>query len=337
MPVFAIIITAVAGLFVLAVAVVAVIYFFVFRSLKVTPRFFMTFDDLEKKYSFRVSPAYIQIGKKRIKGYFSGDPSAKKLVVISHGIQSDSSSYAVEAKWFSEHGFYVFSYDNFGCGGSDGKHSGGLVSSALTLDKILSRLEEDYPGREIVLYGHSWGGYAVLSSFALGSHGVKRVVSVCPYNKPARVSIDVGRKIFGFFTPVLYPAVCVNLFFQYGKKGFLTAADGINSAPEDVKFMVIQAERDDMVGFSSSSLYRDRGDIARSENVRFIIKDRGHNSCMLSPEAAEAEEAFERGGLKNVKSFRDFYARFSRADREKYSVPDEELMEEIARFFSSET
>lgn len=329
-----IIIAAAAGIFILSVAVVALIYFFVFKKLSVTPRFFLTFGELEKR-GFSVSPVYIKIGKKKIRGYFSGDPASKKLVVISHGIQSDSSSYALEAEWFATHGFYVFSYDNFGCGESDGRHSGGLVSSAVTLDKILSRLEEDYPAYEIVLYGHSWGGYAVLSLFSFSSHGVKRVVSVCPYNKPSRVSIDCGRKIFGAFTPLLYPAVCVNLFLQFGKKGFLTAADGINSAPEDTRFIVVQAERDDIVGFSSSSLYLEKSEINRPDMVEFIIRDRGHNSCMLTSEAAEAEEGFERDNLKKIKSVKEFFSRFASAEREKYSFLDERLMIKIARFFDS--
>lgn len=328
-----IIAAAACGVFVLSVAVVALIYFFVFKNVGVTPRFFLTFGDLEKR-GFSVSPVYIKIGKKKIRGYFSGDPSSKKLVVISHGIQSDSSSYAVEAEWFAKNGFYVFSYDNFGCGESDGRHSGGLVSSAVTLDKILSVLEENYKGYEIVLYGHSWGGYAVSAAFALGSHSVKRAVSVCPYNKPARVSIDCGRKIFGAFTPMLYPAVCVNLFFQFGRKGFLTAADGINSSPEDARFLVIQAERDDIVGFKTSSLYSDKSEIKNPEKAEFIIKDRGHNSCMLTGEAAEAEEKFERERLKKIRSVKDFASRFERAEREKYSILDEEFMQKIAAFFN---
>lgn len=323
------------ALFLFSVVLVAIIFFCVFNHWGFTPRFFFTFDDLKERENFEIKPVYLKIGRKKIRGYFSGDPKSKKLVVISHGIQSDSSSYASEAKYFAEHGFYVFSYDNFACGESDGFHSGGLITSAKTLDKILSRLEEDYPEYEIVLYGHSWGGYAVLASFALNSHGVKRVVSVCPYNRADKVSMDVGKKIFGVLNPLLYPAVCVNLFLKYGKKGFLKASDGINSASNDVEFWVIQAKKDDIVGFSTSSLYSDRQRIKNPDKVKFTLKDRGHNSCLLTKEAAEAEEKFEREEFKRVRGVKDLALRFSRADRERFSVLDEELMSEICDFFRS--
>ena len=74
-----------------------------------------------------------------------------------------------ETMHFVDSGYSVLTYDATGTGASGGSGTRGLAQSALDLDAALTRAEqEDLP---ILLFGHSWGGYAAAAVLG-GSHDV---------------------------------------------------------------------------------------------------------------------------------------------------------------------
>ena len=73
-------------------------------------------------------------GDETLTGYIYGKDNTKGLVVVSHGLGSDSEGYIGETKYFVDNGFMVFAYDNTGSGASTGDSCVGLVQSVIDLD-----------------------------------------------------------------------------------------------------------------------------------------------------------------------------------------------------------
>ena len=90
--------------------------------------------------------------------------NSKGTLCIIHGLGEHQERYAHVAKFYSEHGFNVFTYDQRGHGKSEGKrgHSPGLE---FNLDD-LGRVIETIPKNRLFLYGHSFGG-SVVANFLL--------------------------------------------------------------------------------------------------------------------------------------------------------------------------
>lgn len=94
-------------------------------------------------------------------------PEAKSRAVICliHGFQEHSSRYAHVAKYLTENGFTLLTFDLRGHGKSEGRR-GHIPSYEALLDDI-SILEKEaqqrFPGKKIFLYGHSLGGNLALN------------------------------------------------------------------------------------------------------------------------------------------------------------------------------
>ena len=97
-------------------------------------------------------------GSAQLTGWLYPAEDAAALVVIAHGLGADAEVYLPETMHFVDEGYSVLTYDATGTGASGGSGTRGLAQSALDLDAALTRAEqEDLP---ILLFGHSWGGYA---------------------------------------------------------------------------------------------------------------------------------------------------------------------------------
>lgn len=88
----------------------------------------------------------------------------KGTICIIHGLGEHQGRYAHVAKFYSDNGFQVYSYDQRGHGKSEGKrgHTPGLESNLDDLERIIKTL----PQHHLFLYGHSFGGN-VLVNFLL--------------------------------------------------------------------------------------------------------------------------------------------------------------------------
>mgnify|MGYP003385273109 CR=1 FL=1 len=88
----------------------------------------------------------------------------KGTICIIHGLGEHQGRYAHVAKFYSDNGFQVYSYDQRGHGKSEGKrgHSPGLDYNLDDLERVIKTL----PQHHLFLYGHSFGGN-VLVNFLL--------------------------------------------------------------------------------------------------------------------------------------------------------------------------
>ena len=96
----------------------------------------------------------------KIAGYRWDLDDPKKVICIVHGIGEYGGRYDRVAETFREAGYAVYAMDLRGHGISLGKrgHCAPRRDVLEDIDALLSRAREDYPGKDIILYGHSMGG-----------------------------------------------------------------------------------------------------------------------------------------------------------------------------------
>lgn len=104
----------------------------------------------------------------------------KGLIVLAHGFRCGGHiSYMPEIAYLTENGYKVFAYDATACDESEGKAVGALFQGPVDLDYALKFIEgnDTLKDLKLMLYGHSWGGYLVMTVLNY-SHNVQGVVEV---------------------------------------------------------------------------------------------------------------------------------------------------------------
>lgn len=134
--------------------------------------------------------------------YFSPESSAKAVIALVHGMGEHFQRYEQWATRFVENGFAFIAFDHIGHGKSGGKR--GHVSSYNLLlesvDQLLGKASEFFPGLPVILYGHSMGGNVVLS-FAIKkpNANIAGVISSSPWIKlafdPPAIQVSLGRLV----------------------------------------------------------------------------------------------------------------------------------------------
>lgn len=221
-------------------------------------------------------------GKETLTGYIYGkDNTSQGLVVVSHGLGSESEGYIIETKYFVDHGFMVFAYDNTGSGVSTGDSCIGLAQSAVDLDSALTYVESNpvFDGLPICLYGHSWGGYATTAVLNY-DHDITAVASLAGYNDCMEEMAYVGKNLVGPFVYAEYPFIWLVLRTTFGDRMNDTAADGINRAV-DTKVMIVQGDKDNFVGYDGPCIYNNRAKITNPETKFVLLEGREHSDLMM--------------------------------------------------------
>ncbi len=91
------------------------------------------------------------------------DPKA--VIALVHGFGEHSMRYDAMAKYYNERGYAMVGYDRRGHGQSSGPrgHTPDYEALLKEIDILIDTSKERYPGKPIVLYGHSMGGNLVLN------------------------------------------------------------------------------------------------------------------------------------------------------------------------------
>lgn len=304
------------------------------------PRFsgYIRYDDVDG-YDRRV--VKFKSGSNALAGYIYGEGNDKGLVVIAHGLGGGAENYLAETQYFVDNGWRVFSFDCTGSHGSEGKGTVGIPQSALDLNAALSYIEADGTLNDlpVMLYGHSWGGYAVAAVLNYG-HNIAAAVSIAGFNAPMEILFEQGKKMMGAAAYVEYPFLWAYQTVLFGRAAQLTAVDGINSS--DTAVMIIHGEKDEGISYDGASIMAHRSEIA---NPNVVYKTctaenrNGHSSLFRSDAAAqyikEKNQVYQElydlyNGHIPDDALADYYAN---VDRALVSELDIDFMSEINRFF----
>lgn len=107
----------------------------------------------------------------KIEGYSWHVKNPKKVVLIIHGIGEYGGRFDRVAGYLNEAEFAVLSMDLRGHGNSLGKkgHCAPRKSVLEDIDALVDFARDKYPGKEIIIYGHSMGGNITLDYRCRGS------------------------------------------------------------------------------------------------------------------------------------------------------------------------
>lgn len=211
---------------------------------------------------------------------------------------------------------------------NEGESTMGPSQSLLDLEAALTYIQEDQRlnNLPVMLYGHSWGGYAVTSILDSG-FDIAAVASIAGFNSPMELLNEQSASLLGVFSPIAYPFlwICQNILF--GNTTWVTAASGINST--DTPVMIIHGVKDEAIAYDGASIIAHRDEII---NPNVIYKTNsaknhdGHNNLF------ESDAASEYTKTKNME-YKEIY------DRYDGEIPDDikaEYYESVDRFRTSE-
>ncbi len=117
---------------------------------------------------------------------FSNQLKSKKgVIVVTHGMGEHALRYSEMAQYFTEAGFAVVAFDIRGHGSSEGKrgHTPSYDILMDDIDRVFDKVNSDYPGVPVVLFGHSMGGNLILNFLLRRKRKVAGAIVTGPYLK----------------------------------------------------------------------------------------------------------------------------------------------------------
>ena len=194
---------------------------------------------------------------KKIKGYiyYLEKKEYKGLVILSHGLFGTHIQYLKDIYLLASNGYKVLAYDQYGCGISEGKYQeylahGIYLCEVVINDVIKRKLNED---KEIILYGHSWGGYSICGALELFPNISKAIVRSAPV-APRVAGKDMIKKVNKFFYYFFFIGYEIAFLLLIPSRYRLKATIGPKKN-KNTKILFIQSKTDDMVIYNHSLAY----------------------------------------------------------------------------------
>lgn len=338
----------IAGIVVAGILVVSLIVFLVVKKIidgifkrieRPNYSSLVQFKDVKKDYPAELLK--FKSGANMLQGYLLGKENTKGLVVVVHGLGGGAEGYLSESLYFAKQGYQVFSYDNTGYHLSEGKNSVGLPQAVEDLDAALTFIEQEerFADLPVYLFGHSWGGYAVTAVLNL-SHKITAVASVSGFNNPNKMIREWAKRIMGkgYFT--VCPFMVLHQRLSFGKKLDIMGVDGINKA--GIPVLLAHGSKDTTVRIDGAALISCKEEITNPK-VQYLLwekeKQNGHLDVLYAVDATEYGRQVSKAWAelqkltKNKVAEEDKAEFFANVDKTRSSAGNEELMEQIVRFF----
>ena len=245
--------------------------------------------------------------------------------------------------FFVDHGWRVFAYDNTGSCGSEGKTTRGISQPLLDLRAALNYAGQNDALRGLpwVLFGHSWGGYAVTAVLNDG-YDIKGAVSIAGYSTPKEALYDFAEGRTGIFGVIGFPFFWGYHNLLFGGQANVSAIDGINRS--GIPVMLVHGTADKTLRYNKSGIISHRALITNPQAV-YITRDsegqNGHSDLVYSKRAVAYANSKTEEWLLLEKQYynkipadvaRDFYAG---VDRARTSELDANLFNAIQFFYES--
>ncbi len=274
-------------------------------------------------------------------GRVFGTENTKGLVVFCHGLGGGTELYIAEICGLVDRGWQVLGVDFRGHMTSPDV-SRGIPQSQIDLDNILTWVEgqDRFEGMDVVLFGHSWGGYAVTSVLNY-DHDVKAVVAVSglsdAYGFISRQMVDM----LGAFGKIEGIYGSIYQFLKFGRAAGRTSVKGINNV--EIPVMIVQGSHDTTVT-GVDQIYAHQDEITNP----YVIYDlrtgagTGTHNYVLRSEAAyeyinevdaelEALEAAHGGSL----TYEEEVAFYATVDDDRISEIDMAFWDNVSAFYDS--
>lgn len=264
--------------------------------------------------------------KETLRGFVYKDKSVTKfkaVIVIAHGIGFGHFYLLNLVSYFAKNGYIVFCYDQASSGMSSGKKIDCMSRASLDIDYALRFKENDdeLKNYDTYLFGHSWGGFTVLSALNL-KHKIKKVISVAGFNSEIDLATEATPKIkpFRFI-------IRLRNFIHYGRYAFFDAYKGIIKSPAKIRYY--QGDKDLTI---SPKLGLEFFKKYEKDNFEVItLKDKGHTPFINDESQKLQQEVLVDLGLLGGKEVDVSYF----VDFRKLSLPDNDVYQSFLEFFDN--
>lgn len=111
----------------------------------------------------------------------------KYVIAVIHGMGEHIGRYRNMAQYWTSKNAAVIGHDHIGHGKSEGKrgHIFSIKELLSGVEDLVSRINQQFPGLPIILYGHSMGGNVALNYLLRKPFSVKGAIITAPYLKLA--------------------------------------------------------------------------------------------------------------------------------------------------------
>lgn len=265
----------------------------------------------------------------------------KALVIVSHGIGCNMDGYLNRTAWFVKHGYDVFTFDMTGTCLSQGKGLRSLMQSKVDLHNAIEfvKTRKEFEGMPILVYGHSWSGYAAANMLNYGHNELTAVASLSGFNDTWDITRHHSSRYVGSLAVMLKPWSKLLERIMYGKDAKGDGVSGVNAYGGPV---LIAHSVDDPTVPIESSVYVHRDEIVNRNAEYMLYPGKGHTlSRSIAAEARINSDYDEKSqdqvpyDPKGVNIFQynvDEHYRYS--DKAVVFDTDEEFMNLVDDFFT---
>ncbi len=215
------------------------------------------------------------------------------LIILAPGFNSGADDYVWQIKSLLEYGWSVFAFDATGSFRSQGESAVGYSQILLDLEKTVEYVENNnrFGYNELVLFGHSRGGYAACCSLK-DKKDIAAVISVSGVNSAMEGVIGSSEKYVGPLAYGNYGGLWLYQTYLFGKD-----IVGLNAYEEieksDVPTLIIHGKNDEDVKLEDYSINAYRDKITR-KNVEYIVCSKkgqdGHTDLLFNSRGTANEE-----------------------------------------------
>lgn len=227
-------------------------------------------------------------GNNELSGYYFEGEGDDALIVFATGFHASVASYLPQIEYLQELGYGVFAFDPTGSCTSEGDSHIGFSKQIEDVDVTLQYIENNnnFGYNDIVLMGHSRGGYAICC-VDKSDYDIAAVVTVSGVNSAMEGVIGSSEKYVGALA--------------YGNYGFLWlyqtmlfGADTVNLSASDeiirsgVPTLVVHGQEDESYPCDKYSImsYKEKiGDCAEF----VLVEGDGHTDLLYDGEGANGE------------------------------------------------
>ena len=204
--------------------------------------------------------------------------SPKALIVMVHGLGWNMEHYFPQAEYMARAGYSIILFDGVGIGRSSGAQLRGMPQHVLDVSAVLDYVEStpDLAALPLMLYGHSWGGYAANSVSCKKRYPLCAIASVSAYIEPVGTMTAALRRRFSLLGLIVSLPLA-----RYQRKTFGKAGDGYMSTKglslADCPVLVMHSEGDEDLPFQDSFAAMEKALDSKSK-IRFLaFEGKNHN------------------------------------------------------------
>ena len=245
-------------------------------------------------------------GKNTLTGYFYHYPKfdKKKIVVFVHGFGNGHHRYLDIINYLASKSILVFSYDATSFDESEGDGIFGFPQAIIDLESAVDfvKKERKYKDKDIIIMGHSMGGYATGSYLNINPK-INKVVMLSSFNKSSSLIRQHGFEWAGERVDQTIGYIDEYEQFRFGDYSSLTVVDGLNKSK--AKALIVHSKDDKTVPIEVG-LYLYKKEVKHLRHIDFItLNDRGHGTVYDSVEGRTYYEDLNKKYSKYLKEKKD--------------------------------